>query len=166
MAAIPQSTLYPLINSLIESLTGCAPNELHWLAAHGIETADTYNLADVRASLSDIFTYRGMKTFGGIDIDAIALRLNSRRKSLFAKIHGLYRTIGFADVRVVSPYLIPVFSSNFRSSDSEAMNMMEIVNHAKSVLGEEFKFCTGNAHTVSRVAAGLAFAGHKVILLE
>jgi hypothetical protein len=43
--------------------------------------------------------------------------------------------------------------------------MMEIVNHAKSVLGDEFKFCAGNAHTVSRVAAGLAFAGHRVILL-
>ena len=42
---------------------------------------------------------------------------------------------------------------------------MEIVNHAKSVLGDEFKFCAGNAHTVSRVAAGLAFAGHRVILL-
>jgi hypothetical protein len=38
------------------------------------------------------------------------------------------------------------------------MNMMEIVNHAKSVLGDEFKFCAGNAYTVSRAAAGLAFA--------
>jgi hypothetical protein len=94
-----------------------------------------------------------------------SMGIDSRRKSLFAKVHGRYRTIGFADVRAVSPYLIPVFSSNCRSSDSEAMNMMEIVNHAKSVLGEEFKFCAGNAHTVSRVAAGLAFAGHKVILL-
>ena len=44
--------------------------------------------------------------------------------------------------------------------------MMEIVNHAKSVLGDEFKFCAGNAHTVSRVAAGLAFTGHRVILLS
>jgi hypothetical protein len=94
-----------------------------------------------------------------------SMGIDSRRKSLFAKIHGRYRTIGFADVRAVSPYLIPVFSSNCRSSDSEAMNMMEIVNHAKSVLGDEFKFCAGNAHTVSRVAAGLAFAGHRVILL-
>jgi hypothetical protein len=94
-----------------------------------------------------------------------SMGIDSRRKSLFAKVHGRYSTIGFADIRAVSPYLIPVFSSNCRSSDSEAMNMMEIVNHAKSVLGEEFKFCAGNAHTVSRVAAGLAFAGHKVILL-
>jgi hypothetical protein len=58
-----------------------------------------------------------------------------------------------------------MFSSNYRSTDSEAMNIIEIVNQAKSVLGEEFKFCTGNGHTVSRIAAGLAFADHKVILL-
>lgn len=94
-----------------------------------------------------------------------SMGIDSRRKSLFAKIHGRYHTIGFADVRAVSPYLIPVFSSNCRSTDSEAMNMVEIVNHAKRVLGDGFKFCAGNAHTVSRVAAGLAFADHKVILL-
>jgi hypothetical protein len=64
--------------------------------------------------------------------------IDSRRKSLFAKIHGRYRTIDFADVRAISLYLIPVFSSNCRSSDSEAMNIMEIFNHAKSVLGDEF----------------------------
>jgi hypothetical protein len=51
-----------------------------------------------------------------------SMRIDSRRKSLFAKIQGRYRTIGFADLRAVSPYLIPVFSSNCRSSDSEAMN--------------------------------------------
>jgi len=48
--------------------------------------------------------------------------IESRRKNLFAKIHGRYRTIGFADVRAISLYPIPVFSSNCRSSDSEAMN--------------------------------------------
>ncbi len=98
-----------------------------------------------------------------IIIDSIGI--DSRRKSLFAKVHGRYYTIGFIDVRAVSPYLIPMFSSNYRSTDSEAMNVIEIVNQAKSVLGEEFKFCTGNGHTVSRIAAGLAFADHKVILL-
>jgi len=94
-----------------------------------------------------------------------SMGIDSRKKSLFAKIHGRYYTIGFIDVRAVSPFLIPMFSSNYRSTDSEAMNIIEIVNQAKSVLGEEFKFCTGNGHTVSRIAAGLAFADHKVILL-
>ncbi len=94
-----------------------------------------------------------------------SMGIDSRRKSLFAKVHGRYHTIGFSDIRAVSLYLIPIFSSNYRSTDSEAMNIVEIINHAKSVLGEGFKFCAGNAHTVSRVAAGLAFADHKVILL-
>jgi hypothetical protein len=94
-----------------------------------------------------------------------SMGIDSRRKGFFAKIHGRYYTLGFSDVRAVSPYLIPIFSCNCRSSDSEAMNIIEIINHAKSVLGEGFKFCAGNAHTVSRVAAGLAFADHKVILL-
>lgn len=78
-----------------------------------------------------------------------SMGIDSRRKSLFAKVHGHYHTIGFADVRAISSFLIPVFSSNCRSTDSEAMNIVEIVNHAKTVLGEEFKFCAGNAHTVS-----------------
>ncbi len=94
-----------------------------------------------------------------------SMGIDSRREGFFSKIHGRYRTIGFSDVRAVSPYLIPIFSCNCRSTDSEAMNIIEIINHAKSVLGEGFKFCAGNAHTVSRVAAGLAFADHKIILL-
>ncbi len=33
-----------------------------------------------------------------------SMGIDSRRKSLFAKIHGRYHTIGFADVRAVSPH--------------------------------------------------------------
>jgi hypothetical protein len=40
--------------------------------------------------------------------------------------------------------------------DSEAMNIIEIVNQAKSVLGEEFKFCTGNGHVRQDVASQIA----------
>ncbi len=94
-----------------------------------------------------------------------SMGIDSRRKGFFSKKHGRYATRGFSDVRAVTPYLIPIFSSNCRSTDSEAMNIIGIINHAKNVLGEQFKFCAGNAHTVSRVAAGLAFANHKVILL-
>jgi hypothetical protein len=94
-----------------------------------------------------------------------SMGIDSRREGFFSKIHGRYHTIGFSDVRAVSPYLIPIFSCNCRSTDSEAMNIIEIINHAKSILGDGFKFCAGNAHTVSRVATGLAFADHKVILL-
>jgi len=47
-----------------------------------------------------------------IIIDSIGI--DSRNKSLFAKIHGRYYTIGFIDLRAVSPFLIQMFSSNYR----------------------------------------------------
>jgi hypothetical protein len=94
-----------------------------------------------------------------------SMGIDSRRKSLFAKIHGRYRTIGFADIRAISFMLIPVFSSNFRSTDSEAMNISDIINHAYNLIGDDLKSCAGNSHTVSRTAAGLAFVNRKVILM-
>jgi hypothetical protein len=94
-----------------------------------------------------------------------SMGIDSRRKSLFAKIHGRYHTIGFSDIRAISTMLIPVFSSNFRSTDSEAMNIADIVNHTYNLIGDDFKFCAGDSHTVSRVAAGLAFVDRKIILL-
>ena len=54
---MPQSTLYRFINSRKESLTGDVPREFQWLTLYGVEVSDTYNLANARASLSDIFTY-------------------------------------------------------------------------------------------------------------
>ena len=77
---IPQSTFYRFINSQKESLTGDVPRELQWLVLYGIKVVDTYNLANARASLSTVFTYTDLKTFGGIDIDAIASRLHGAQK--------------------------------------------------------------------------------------
>jgi hypothetical protein len=94
-----------------------------------------------------------------------SMGIDSRRKSLFVKIHGRYRTIGFADIRAISCMLIPIFSSNFRSTDSEAMNISDIINHAYNLIGDDLKSCAGNSHTVSRMAAGLAFVNRKVILM-
>jgi len=79
-AAIPQSTLYRIINNLMAALTNSEPQELHWLAIQGIEVSDTYDLANVRASLSDVFTYSDLKTVGGIDIEGIASRLQEAQK--------------------------------------------------------------------------------------
>jgi hypothetical protein len=75
---IPQSTFYRFVNSRKESLT--AQQELQWLILYGINVADTYNLANARASLSTVFSYTDLKTFGGIDIDGIALRLQEAEK--------------------------------------------------------------------------------------
>jgi hypothetical protein len=40
-AAIPQSTLYRIINNLRAALSNGAPQELHWLAIQGIEVSST-----------------------------------------------------------------------------------------------------------------------------
>ena len=61
--AIPQSSFYRFITSRKESLTGDAPRELQWSILFGINIVDTYNLANARASLSDVFTYSDLKTF-------------------------------------------------------------------------------------------------------
>jgi hypothetical protein len=53
---------------------------LQWSIIYGINVADTYNLANVRASLSTVFSYADLKTFGGIDIDSIASRLQEAQK--------------------------------------------------------------------------------------
>ena len=77
---IPQSTLYRIINNFKETLTNSRPQELHWLIVQGIEVTDTYNLVDARATLSNIFIYNELKTFGGIDLESIALRLDKAKK--------------------------------------------------------------------------------------
>jgi len=77
---IPQSSFYRFVTSRKESLTGDAPRELQWLVLFGINVVDTYNLANARASLSTVFTYTDLKTFGGIDIDSIASRLLEAQK--------------------------------------------------------------------------------------
>lgn len=45
------------------------------------------------------------------------------------------------------------------------MNIADIINHAYDLIGNDLKFCAGNSHMVSRVAAGMAFVDRKVILM-
>ncbi len=135
---------------------------------HGLQYFIQRHMSDATLDLEMRHLWKVYENLNMHEIPLIiidSMGIDSRREGFFAKIHGRYYTLGFLDVRAVSPYLIPIFSCNCRSTDSEAMNIIEIINHAKSILGEQFKFCAGNAHTVSRVAAGLAFASHRVILL-
>jgi hypothetical protein len=89
--------------------------------------------------------------------------IDSRRKSIFADYHGRYHTIGFADLRAISLLMFPVFSINCKSTDSEAMNIVEILNHANLVLGGNLKIYTGNGHTTTRTSAAMALLSYKVI---
>jgi hypothetical protein len=137
-------------------------------AFHGLQYFIQRYVSDASLDLEFRHLWEVYKDLTGLKTSLIlidSMGIDSRRKSLFAKIHGRYQTIGFSDIRAVSSMLIPVFSSNFRSTDSEAMNIADIINHAYDLIGDELKFCAGDSHTVSRVAAGLAFVDRKVILM-
>jgi hypothetical protein len=77
---VPPPTLYHLIENLTKALIDGAPKELHWLVSQGIKVSGNYNLVDARTTLSKTFLYTNLKTFGGIDIDNIALRLQDTQK--------------------------------------------------------------------------------------
>ena len=96
---IPQSAFYRFINSRKESLTGGAPRELQWAIIFGITIIDTYDLANARASLSDIFTYTNLKTFGGIDIDGITSRLQEAQKWFQQTYPGVHPFEWFLRIR-------------------------------------------------------------------
>lgn len=83
---IPQATLYNMINNMVQTLTNGAPQEHQWLVTKGIEVSEMYNLADARTTLSNTFIYTGLKIFGGIDIDGIALRLQEAQKWLQSQL--------------------------------------------------------------------------------
>ena len=137
-------------------------------AFHGLQYFIQRYVSDASLDLEFRHLWKTYRDITGLKTSLIlidSMGIDSRRKSLFAKIHGRYRTIGFSDIRAVSSMLIPVFSSNYRSTDSEAINIVDIINHAYDLIGNDLKFCAGNSHTVSRVAAGLAFVDRKVILM-
>jgi hypothetical protein len=68
------------LDNLTKALTDGAPKELHWLVSEGIKVSNNYNLVDARITLSKTFLYTNLKTFGGIDIDSITLRLQDAQK--------------------------------------------------------------------------------------
>lgn len=68
-----------------------------------------------------------------------------------------------ADLRAVSTDMKPIHSSGCRSTDSEAMNMVSVIDEVQRVCGENVKIYTGDAHTVSRVCAGMVFLSHDVV---
>jgi hypothetical protein len=52
----------------------------------------------------------------------------SRKKSILTTIHGRYRTVGYIDLRAIFDSLFHAYSSKYKSSDSEAMHIIEILN--------------------------------------
>ncbi len=100
-------------------------------------------------------------TVNAILIDTIGIE--GRKKNVFSTFHNRYYLIGMADLRAVSMAMFPVFSSGYKSTDSEAMNIVEVLKEVQETCNGSVKICSGNGHATSRVAAGMAFLSYGVI---
>ena len=89
--------------------------------------------------------------------------IDAKIKSILSDYHGRYHTIGFADLRAVSIDMTPIFSGVCRSTDSEAMNIVEVIDEVREICGDGVKIYTGNGHTTTKISAGMAFLCHGVI---
>src|SRR3972149_8740011 len=97
----------------------------------------------------------------GVVIDTMGV--DARIKSILSSYHGRYHTIGFSDLRAVAIDMTPIFSGVCRSTDSEAMNIVEIIDEVKEICGDDVHIYTGNGHTTTKVSAGMAYLSHGVI---
>ncbi len=77
--------------------------------------------------------------------------------------HPRYLLQGFADLRGIGEYRLPIYSLAISSTDTEAMNALDIVARARRVVGESIRIYGGNGHTISRVSAGLLFGVFGVV---
>jgi hypothetical protein len=100
-------------------------------------------------------------TVNAVLIDTIGIE--GRKKSFSATLNNRYCTLGMVDLRAVSMAMLPVFSSGYRSTDSEAMNIVEVLKEVQEICNGSVKIYSGNGHTTSRVAAGMAFLSYGVI---
>ncbi len=100
-------------------------------------------------------------TVNAILIDIIGIE--GRKKAFFSTLNKKYNTLGMVDLRAVSMAMLPVFSNGYRSTDTEAMNIVEVLKDAQEICNGTVKICSGNGHTTSRVAAGMAFLSYGVI---
>jgi hypothetical protein len=89
--------------------------------------------------------------------------IEGRKKSILASYHGRYHTIGMADLRAVAIDMTPIYSGDYRSTDSEAMNIVEVMAQVQAICGDSVRIYCGNGHTTSRVSAGMVFLSHGVV---
>ncbi len=110
--------------------------------------------------------HRCIERLSGNKVVAIILDtigIDGRKKSILAIYHGRYHTIGMADLRAVSIGMLPVFSCGCRSTDTEAMNVVEVIKEVQEICNGSVKIYSGNGHTTSRVSAGMAFLSFGVV---
>jgi hypothetical protein len=88
------------------------------------------------------------KTIECVVLDTMGI--DAKIKSILSDYHGRYHTVGFANLRAVSIDMTPIFSGVCRSTDSEAMNIVEVIDEVKEICGDAVKIYTGNGHTTTK----------------
>jgi hypothetical protein len=123
-------------------------------------------LSDATLKLELGFIHRCIEQLSNKKIECVVIDtmgIDARIKSILSDYHGRYHTIGFADLRAVSIDMTPIYSGVCRSTDSEAMNIVEVIDEVKEICGDNVSIYTGNGHTTTKISAGMAFLSHGVI---
>jgi hypothetical protein len=88
------------------------------------------------------FIHRCFTVISGNEVEAVVIDtmgLDNRKKNILATYHGRYHKIGIADLRAVSTDMKPIHSSGCCSTDSEAMNMVSVMDEVQRVCGGNVK---------------------------
>src|SRR3989337_994845 len=123
-------------------------------------------ISDAALRLEFKFIHRCIEQITNTKIEGVVIDtmgIEALIKSILSAYHGRYHTIGFSDLRAVSINMIPVYSGVCRSTDSEAMNIVEVIDEVREVCGDGVRIYTGNGHTTTRISAGMAYLSHGVI---
>jgi len=123
-------------------------------------------ISDATLILELGFIHRCIEQLSNKKIECVVIDtmgIDARIKSILSDYHGRYHTIGFADMRAVSIDMTPIYSGVCRSTDSEAMNIVEVIDEVKEICGDKVCIYTGNGHTTTKISAGMAFLSHGVI---
>ncbi len=123
-------------------------------------------ISDAALRLEFRFIHRCIEQITNTKIEGVVIDtmgIEALIKSILSAYHGRYHTVGFSDLRAVSINMIPVYSGVCRSTDSEAMNIVEVIDEVREICGDSVHTYTGNGHTTTRISAGMAYLSHGVI---
>ncbi len=123
-------------------------------------------ISDAALRLEFKFIHRCIEQITNTKIEGVVIDtmgVDALIKSILSTYHGRYHTIGFSDLRAVSINMIPVYSGVCRSTDSEAMNIVEVIDEVREICGDGVRIYTGNGHTTTRISAGMAYLSHGII---
>ena len=76
----PKTSFYDVIDKYIKSILNGSNIQYIWLKVHGVTPSKNYSLDEARNSLKKVFNFDGLKGYGGVDIENIAIRLKQSKE--------------------------------------------------------------------------------------